>query len=917
MTRRTLLATIALLAVVAALLWWYRSRGDGAAKKPVAEETAPKTPATPRPHAEEQRAAAGGADPRGVYLAMDADPAGNLRLEGQVIDDNGDPVAGAVVFIDARPPKNTTAGEDGSFSFEAMVGRRYAVRARADDQVGGPVVTTLTANSDPVIVRVHAGSKMAVTVAARDTGAPISGATVSLVGSGGASAQTAGDGVAHLRGLSPGWDLMMVSAPGYGTARVPVDIPSGSAESTQKVELARGVEVKGVVVSEAGKPIPGARVVPRSVSAPWEPVDILRDGVVTDAKGGFDLPGVPIGSFRFLAVHEDYAPGSSGVVSLAEGAVPAVRIVLSAGGELSGQVVDTSGAAAPWAQVHVSSDRSGRGMGGGGVSRAVVAGEDGRFHIKGLPRQPMKIFADTAQAATESVAVDLSATPKKDGVKLVLSVVGTISGTVVDDDGKPVAEVQVLAAPDFWGGGDVSALITRGPSFATTDGGGHFTVRGLQDGAYLVRATRTDVSNWWGGMGRGVKARTGDANVKVVLHRDGAVVGRVQTTGGNPPAAATVQVAGGSLVPVIGDHFRLDGVHPGTFDLTVRGAGFPDKIVKNVEVKPGETTDVGVVTVERGRVVSGRVVTSGGQPVADATVVLGRQLVGDGANLQSSFGSSVEAQMGIRRTTTGPDGSFRFGGVGKDELAVAAEQVDVGRSMPATVARGDADANVLLSLVPFGSVAGTVKVDGEPAPDVSVIITSGSNSRSVVAVQTGNDGSFLADRVAAGSYKVAAMIGNGVSAKMVADQVEVAPGQRAEVELSIDLGKISLSISIKGQADAKVDAAQVFLFGNPAINVKTGGEMNNVFLAESKAGDAAMSFAAAGKPATFETVKPGEKSVCVIPLTGDMNDPTFLQRVQRHVETLAVYCSRLTVALTPEEQTQTIETPAMTPLPQD
>ncbi len=556
-------------------------------------------------------------------------------------------------------------------------------------------------------------------------------------------------------------------------------------------------------------------------------------------------------------------------------------------------------------------------MWGGGVSRAVVAGDDGRFDVKGLPRQPVQVFADTAQAATESVSVDLAATPRKQGVKLVLSVVGTISGTVVNDDGKPVAEVQVLAAPDFWGGGDASALITRGPSFATTDGGGHFTVRGLQDGAYLVRATRTDVSNWWSAMGQGVKAKVGDANVEVVLHRDGAVVGRVQTSAGNPPVAATVQVAGGSLVPVVGDRFRLDGVHPGTFDLTVRGAGFPDKIVKNVEVKPGETTDVGVVTVERGRVVSGRVVTSGGQPVDEATVVLGRQLVGDGANLQSSLGASVEAQMGIRHTTTGPDGSFRFAGVGKDEVAVAAEKVDVGRSLPVTVARGEADANVTLPLVPFGSVAGTVTIDGEPAPDVSVLITSGIGARYVVAVKSGSDGSFIADRVAAGKYKVAAMVGSGVTSKMVAKDVQVTPGQQAKVELSITLGKISLSIAIKGKADAKVDAAQVFLFGNPAIDVHAAGEINQIFLSESKAGDASMAFAAGEKPASFDKVKSGEKSVCVIPLTGDMNDPTFMQRVQRHAETLAVYCSRITVSSTPEEQTQTIETPAMNPLPND
>ncbi|HEY8141381.1 MAG TPA: hypothetical protein VIG06_01875, partial [Kofleriaceae bacterium] len=60
---------------------------------------------------------------------------------------------------------------------------------------------------------------------------------------------------------------------------------------------------------------------------------------------------------------------------------------------------------------------------------------------------------------------------------------------------------------------------------------------------------------------------------------------------------------------------------------------------------------------------------------------------------------------------------------------------------------------------------------------------------------------------------------------------------------------------------------------------------------------------------------PGKKSVCVIPITGDLADATFRQRLQENTEALKVYCKPTEVAASPPAQSYTAAVPPMDPLP--
>src|SRR5262245_60312929 len=81
------------------------------------------------------------------------DPPGALRLEGQVVDADEHPVAGAVVAIDTVPPRDTRSEDDGSFSFDGLVGRTYRIEARGDGGIAGPVRAHLDAAAEPVVLR--------------------------------------------------------------------------------------------------------------------------------------------------------------------------------------------------------------------------------------------------------------------------------------------------------------------------------------------------------------------------------------------------------------------------------------------------------------------------------------------------------------------------------------------------------------------------------------------------------------------------------------------------------------------------------------------------------------------------------------------------------------------------------------------
>jgi hypothetical protein len=69
------------------------------------------------------------------------------------------------------------------------------------------------------------------------------------------------------------------------------------------------------------------------------------------------------------------------------------------------------------------------------------------------------------------------------------------------------------------------------------------------------------------------------------------------------------------------------------------------------------------------------------------------------------------------------------------------------------------------------------------------------------------------------------------------------------------------------------------------------------------------------QPVEFDQLLPMTYSVCGLPLTGNVLNAQFQQRLQENMQLLKVYCQPVTMSGQPTTQTLSLSLPSMTPLP--
>ena len=895
----------AVLVVVAFAVWFFAIR-DRSEQKTAAPTQArsgkielPKQEATP---ADEGPAPTGMA-PRWL---LDVDPEGPLRLEGQVVDRDGKGVGGANVTLGSVPARHAKTEEDGTFAFDKLVGREYALSAIAGELVGGPTMYKLTESSDPVVIRLGIGAKVVVTVV-EESQKPVEGATVRLTETDERTHRTAADGTVSIAPVHPGWVGVQVAADGYAPASSFTQVGSSGATGTVKVTLKKGVAVSGRVIDEKGAAIAKARVATAGV---WD-MPSGFEPVTTDDKGQFKIPALAPGSHTLIATDGEHAPARSSPITVADQPISGITITMKAGGVLAGKVIDDTGKPVAFATVRVAGEGRNMWM---VDARQATSDKQGTFELHGLTRTKLKARAESDNAASAIATVDLTTDAAKHDLELKLDVKGTIAGIVVDDANQPVAEIQVNAFPDILDGSAPESMSLAGMSSATTDGAGRFTVRGLPDGAYRLRAARQSNGMYdWGQ--QGTRAKTGDTHVKITLVADGSVVGKIVMESGGAPKLASVQLGWQPSTPANPDGtFKLGDITPGKYDLHVRGPDFAELIHRDVEVKPGKPTDVGTLTVMRGRKLAGRVVDSQGNAVPGAKVKTGDMLFSmQGAEDQME---TWEEMAGQRSGVTDQDGRFMLIGIAKKETNVIADHQTRGRSGALEIPAGSEDPPpITLTLKAFGSISGKVTSQGKPVDGAMVSTTPKGGGTQMRMAESADDGAFSLTKISEGTHVVSAMqqSGFGMSLKSTSVTIKVHAGKDTKVDIDIPVGNITLSVQVKPQAGHKVDSAQVFLFRG-AVAMSNAKQLTEGFL---QGGVQGMKFwFGAGKPLPeFEELVHGDYSVCTIPITGDLSDMQLQARLQEHMDHLKVYCKRVKIPASPQKQTVVHEVPSMAPLP--
>jgi protocatechuate 3,4-dioxygenase beta subunit len=332
-----------------------------------------------------------------------------------------------------------------------------------------------------------------------------------------------------------------------------------------------------------------------------------------------------------------------------------------------------------------------------------------------------------------------------------------LRGAVLEADGAPAdgAAVSVLA------GGRVRAAVTAGDD-------GAFRIEGLEPGEYLLVARRDDRAAAPVGP---VPLAPGEelAGLTLVLAPGGSLAGTVLDAGTREPIeGATVAAAGASATTDRIGRFRLRGLPPGP---TVLAATAPGYEPREAPLELYARAETGFeVALSRGARIRGRVLSSGGEPVAGAQVrpVPYRFDGAEGAAAGAAAGADGSFDLASPAGTVRVEGSSPAGEAGRTELF--------------DLAPGTVKESVELRLAPAAALAGTVRgADGTPVPGAAVQVAS-VDGKALAAGVADVDGHFGFSPLPPGPVTVAAASGE---ARGHAGPLELAEGGAARADVTL------------------------------------------------------------------------------------------------------------------------------------
>jgi protocatechuate 3,4-dioxygenase beta subunit len=403
---------------------------------------------------------------------------------------------------------------------------------------------------------------------------------------------------------------------------------------------------------------------------------------------------------------------------------------------IAGMVVDGNGA--PVGDAAVSASQSNSDPRAQRADGWQPARPDGSFEVTGLlPGDYLvQVMAAAHPPTREPLRVTLAPGRSAEGLRLVLDRSGGVKGVVVDEDGQPVADVEVQANGPSWEWRDG----------VLTDQDGGFHLDGLRPGNYRVSASRRAWGEELRAPGGGdddvhgvkvvVKAGA-QAHVKLTVERQSGKISGQVTQGGRPVTDAFLDARresesaaaeegsarrdvragwGWQRVPVMTDldgRFTLTALAPGKYTIRAYRKGGGEAVAEHVAV----ATRVALVIRPTGSL-SGTVAVASGSPPPEQFEIVIEDLK-EGYELTESFWRSG-GQWAVREL---PAGNFHVGvrareGTGEQTVSLT---------------EGQARAGIALVLQPRARVRGQVVAleSGKPLPGLRVIAQAPTSSSTI------------------------------------------------------------------------------------------------------------------------------------------------------------------------------------------
>jgi protocatechuate 3,4-dioxygenase beta subunit len=376
---------------------------------------------------------------------------------------------------------------------------------------------------------------------------------------------------------------------------------------------------------------------------------------------------------------------------------------------------------------------------------------------------------------------------RNDSVTFLLEAAASISGRVVDEEGKPVEGALIRT---ILNSGENNFPMGERSSTSGPDGG--FLLGKIP--ARRLHAVEAELE----GFAPARQLADSTAPVRLVLRRGALAIGRVVDEEGLPVAGAQVSLAadgeGGApftdkpleATTDAEGRFRFPKVSAGRFSLRAESPGFAavsnDVFIPELEPE----ADLGEIRLPPGGAIEGILTDARGKPVEKAWVSLHPSNFEDFAALADHF---------VRSPSTGPDGRFRIENLPRG-LRVDVE-VQHSELLPAEVSGVEVPTAqpLRIRLESARSLAGRVVGErGEPVVGASVrcsettVLPDGSQqTRSREEVRTDAEGRFVLSRVSPGKADLQASA-PGYRSREVS-QVQVPEDRETEpVEIVLEAG---------------------------------------------------------------------------------------------------------------------------------
>lgn len=596
------------------------------------------------------------------------------------------------------------------------------------------------------------------------------------------------------------------SSEGPLSPQVRLDPEVDEAETATVVDMARGDsgQVKGRVLGPEGQIVAGATVelmrgpvAGMSIPGVREPTGLE---IVTDANGTFLFASVSVGEdYIVVASNEMHGTSEVGGIKVAKGEVfdvgelhlkKGIRVygsVTANGRPVDGAVVTLRGNVVNLLSLARAAEKP--------IEISQLT-RNGAYQFDSIPVPNFEILVDAegyARAAkpgrnflggNEDQQLDFELVPAQ-----------RIGGTVIDDKGRLLEGALVKATLVN------SELSYRCEDETRTDATGRFMVEQVAEGNYHMYvelvgyspATRQSVA-------------AGISDLEIRMEPQGEISGIVFDEATRQPIAefdVTVLRMFKGRTPgrtQINGHFRdaqgrftLKGLDPNTYLLEARAGGYAPSQSLEFSVVRGDTTRGIEVAMNRGGSVSGRVVDSRGQGVANALVSVNENKFKRNPATEILERLSRETRL-QRRVRTKEDGSFMIDLIVPGTYQVSASHADFAAGEVNDIAISKNSENPMDSItLLYGAMLSGSALDQGGLTLAGATLQAVSGTQDFYQATTDHSGSFQMKGLLPGEYSVSITNYPGPESPLIkmlqardsAQKITLRDGERADLVLRL------------------------------------------------------------------------------------------------------------------------------------